>query len=44
MHEHAFDPVSGWCAFCTIRDDGRHLWLGTPVRPVTIQQQETQDA
>lgn len=20
---HDFDPVSGWCAHCTTRDDGR---------------------
>lgn len=22
-HEHQFDPVSGWCAWCNLREDGR---------------------
>nr|WP_274637064.1 hypothetical protein [Microbacterium bovistercoris] len=22
-HQHRFDPISGWCAFCNLRDDGR---------------------
>lgn len=24
-HEHAFDPLSGWCAHCLTRDDGLAL-------------------
>jgi len=28
-HVHDFDPVSGWCSGCTVRDDGRHAWRGT---------------
>jgi len=23
MHDHRFDPVSGWCHGCPLRDDGR---------------------
>lgn len=22
-HTHRFDPVSGWCGSCNLRDDGR---------------------
>lgn len=31
-HTHAFDPISGWCAYCNFRQDGRlispggHVW------------------
>lgn len=21
-HEHQFSPISGWCAWCNLRDDG----------------------
>ncbi|WP_170285740.1 hypothetical protein [Microbacterium rhizomatis] len=27
-HEHHFDPLSGWCDGCTLRDDGRQTWHG----------------
>lgn len=27
-HTHRFDPVSGWCAFCVLRDDGRLVGTG----------------
>lgn len=32
MHEHHFDPISGWCTGCTVRDDGRQAWNGDIVR------------
>lgn len=32
-HEHAFDPLSGWCAHCLTRDDGLALrYDGSPIR------------
>lgn len=30
-HAHRFDPISGWCAFCNARDDGRLLGKGGDV-------------
>lgn len=27
-HAHRFDPVSGWCHFCGLRDDGRLIHKG----------------
>ena len=30
-HEHAFDPISGWCAWCNLRDDGRLVGKGGDV-------------
>lgn len=27
-HAHRFDPVSGWCAVCNCREDGRLLGKG----------------
>lgn len=30
-HKHSFDPVSGWCAFCNLRDDNRLLGKGGDV-------------
>lgn len=30
-HEHAFDPISGWCAHCNLRDDGRLVSKGGDV-------------
>lgn len=27
-HTHRFDRVSGWCAFCNLREDGRLLGKG----------------
>lgn len=30
-HTHSFDPVSGWCAFCNLRNDGRLLAKGGDV-------------
>lgn len=30
-HKHHFDTVSGWCAFCNLRDDGRLLGKGGDV-------------
>ena len=30
-HEHAFDPISGWCAHCNLRADGRLLGRGGDV-------------
>jgi hypothetical protein len=30
-HEHRFDPVSGWCAWCNLRDDGRLVGKGGDV-------------
>lgn len=40
-HIHDFDPISGWCSGCTVRDDGRHLWLGSDVtRPRPAADQE----
>lgn len=32
-HVHDFDPISGWCSGCTVRDDGRHAWHGDIVQP-----------
>lgn len=32
-HVHTFDPISGWCRGCTVRDDGRQAWHGDIVRP-----------
>ncbi|WP_161594085.1 hypothetical protein [Microbacterium sp. RG1] len=32
-HEHAFDPLSGWCARCGLRDDNRLMNHGTEYRP-----------
>lgn len=28
-HVHAFDPVSGYCAWCGYRDDGRLIDIRT---------------
>ena len=28
MHDHVFDPVSGWCTRCTYREDGRLMGPG----------------
>lgn len=33
VHVHVFDPISGWCSGCTVRDDGRHAWHGDIVQP-----------
>lgn len=30
-HEHVFDPVSGWCGFCNLREDGRLVSKGGDV-------------
>lgn len=30
-HPHRFDPVSGWCANCNLREDGRLLGKGGDV-------------
>jgi len=30
-HRHSFDPISGWCAFCNLRDDGRLIGKGGDV-------------
>lgn len=30
-HEHVFDPISGWCAHCGLRDDGRLVAKGGAV-------------
>lgn len=27
-HTHSFDPVSGWCGSCNLRNDGRLLGKG----------------
>ena len=27
-HTHRFDPVSGWCAFCNLRDDNKLIDKG----------------
>jgi hypothetical protein len=45
-HIHDFDPISGWCSGCTVRDDGRHLWLGGDVtrRPQTYPSPIAQEA
>lgn len=41
-HAHRFDPVSGWCAFCNLRNDGRLLGKGgdiyRPGRPYTPEE------
>ena len=40
-HEHDFDPISGWCSGCTVRDDGRHVWHGSDVNrfePTTTEE------
>jgi hypothetical protein len=30
-HAHRFDPVSGWCHFCNLREDGRLVSPGGSV-------------
>lgn len=30
-HSHQFDPVSGWCARCNLRSDGRLIGKGGDV-------------
>ena len=30
-HEHVFDAISGWCAHCNLRDDGRLISKGGDV-------------
>lgn len=30
-HAHVFDPVSGWCAYCNLRQDGRLIGKGGDV-------------
>lgn len=30
-HEHRFDPISGWCAYCNLREDGRLVSKGGDV-------------
>jgi hypothetical protein len=30
-HTHSFDPISGWCEFCNLRDDNRLLGKGGDV-------------
>lgn len=30
-HTHRFDPVSGWCAFCNLRDDNKLIAKGGDV-------------
>lgn len=30
-HQHTFDPYSGWCGVCNLRDDGRLLGKGGEV-------------
>lgn len=44
-HEHDFDPLSGWCANCNLRADGRLLGRGGDVyqtgreyQPLELQQ------
>lgn len=32
-HTHDFHPVSGWCATCPVRDDGRVVVRGTEKYP-----------
>jgi hypothetical protein len=33
-HTHRFDPVSGWCDTCSLRDDGRLMsFAGDEWRP-----------
>ena len=33
-HAHDFDPLSGWCSRCGLRDDGRLVSFdGTEYRP-----------
>jgi len=27
-HTHHFDPISGWCGFCNLRQDGRLIGKG----------------
>lgn len=43
MHEHTFDPISGWCTGCVgYRDDGRLIHKGGSVfRPGNALQAET---
>lgn len=44
-HEHRFDPISGWCAFCNLREDGRLVSKGgqvyQPGRGYTAEELET---
>lgn len=40
-HVHDFDPISGWCSGCTVREDGRHLWHGGDVTRPKPTEQET---
>ena len=41
-HEHRFDPVSGWCSSCNLRDDGKLISKGgdvwQPGREYTLEQ------
>jgi hypothetical protein len=30
-HTHRFDPVSGWCEFCNLREDGKLIGRGGEV-------------
>lgn len=30
-HRHNFDPISGWCTHCNLREDGRLLGKGGEV-------------
>lgn len=33
-HTHSFDPVSGWCGFCNLRDDNKLIDKGgNTIRP-----------
>lgn len=27
-HVHRFDPISGWCGFCNLREDGKLVSKG----------------
>lgn len=27
-HTHVFDPISGWCGFCNLRDDNKLIGKG----------------
>jgi hypothetical protein len=43
-HTHSFDPISGWCAWCNLRDDGRLVGKGGNVfhEGNTEQEEEAQ--
>lgn len=31
QHEHDFDPISGWCSRCNLREDGKLVGPGGQV-------------